>query len=52
MTLRSLPVRLVVCVVILALGLPMFAQYTDMAAVNELGGPAELPGAGRNLLSG
>ena len=41
MTLRSLPVRLVVCVVILALGVPMLAQYTDMAAVNELGGPAE-----------
>ena len=41
MTLRSLLVRLAVCVVILGLGLPMFAQYTDMAAVNELGGPAE-----------
>jgi Xaa-Pro aminopeptidase len=41
MTLRSLLVRLAVCVVILALGLPLFAQYTDMAAGNELGGPAE-----------
>ena len=41
MTLRSLLVRLAICVVILGLGLPMFAQYTDMAAVNELGGPAE-----------
>ncbi|HST08744.1 MAG TPA: aminopeptidase P N-terminal domain-containing protein, partial [Terriglobales bacterium] len=41
MSFRSLLVRLAICAVVLGLGLPLFAQYTDMAAVNELGGPAE-----------
>lgn len=41
MTLRSLLMRVVMLGLIAACALPMFAQYTDTAAVNELGGPQE-----------
>ena len=41
MRLRSLLLRLTVLVVVLASGVFAVAQYTDMAAVQELGGPAE-----------
>ena len=41
MRLRPLRMRVAVFVMILSSAVLAFAQYTDMAAVNELGGPAE-----------
>ena len=41
MTLRSLIMRVAVLGVVVSCALPLFAQYTDSAAVNELGGPQE-----------
>src|SRR5712691_7753766 len=41
MRLRSLLVRSIIFGVVLASAVSAVAQYTDLAAVNELGGPAE-----------
>ena len=41
MNILSFPFRIVVGFIALLLTLPAFAQYTDPAAVNNLGGPQE-----------
>jgi len=41
MRFRLMVARFVVVAVVVTCALPLFAQYTDSAAVNELGGPAE-----------
>src|SRR5215475_2921882 len=41
MILRSLLLRVAALGVIVACAFPLFAQYTDSAAVNDLGGPQE-----------